>query len=98
MRFLISFGMTKKECHCEQTKVAWQSHFDYNRKAVIANERSECGNPINDYNPKKSSRACLWQAWWSHIDYLDVVLMFFKTNTMRENMRFLTMFGMTPSE
>ena len=50
----------------------------HNLQGVIANERSECGNPINDY--------------------YGMVLMFFKTNTMRENMRFLTMFGMTPSE
>jgi len=27
MRFLISFGMTKKECHCEATKLPWQSHY-----------------------------------------------------------------------
>jgi len=27
MRFLISFGMTKKECHCEHLKGAWQSHY-----------------------------------------------------------------------
>jgi len=48
-RFLISFGMTKKDCHCEATKLPWQSHYWL--------------------QPKKSSRACQRQAWWSHIDY-----------------------------
>jgi len=56
MRFLISFGMTKRECHCEHLKGAWQSHFDYNRKAVIANERNECGNPILTTTEKPSLR------------------------------------------
>jgi len=40
MRFLISFGMTKRGSHYEATKLPWQSHYDYNRKAVIANEVS----------------------------------------------------------
>jgi len=31
---------------------AWWSHIYYIPKAVIANERSECGNLIIDYNPK----------------------------------------------
>jgi len=43
-------GMTKKECHCEHLKGAWQSHFDYNRKAVIARQRSCRGNPIICYS------------------------------------------------
>gem|GEM_PF-3733735 len=31
MRFLVSLGMTKKECHCEATKLPWQSHIDYSQ-------------------------------------------------------------------
>jgi len=51
MKNIIKIKMRKKG-QGEATKLPWQSHIDYNRKAVIANERSECGNPIIDYNPK----------------------------------------------
>ena len=36
MRFLISFGMTKKECHCEATKLPWQSHYCYSQFIMLS--------------------------------------------------------------
>jgi len=68
-----TFGITMRVNIC----FLFVSLLGTTKKGVIARQRSCRGNPINDYNTKKSSRACQRQAWWSHIGYLGTVLMFF---------------------
>jgi len=56
MRFLISFGMTKKECHCEHLKGAGNSIMTTTEKPSLRGNRRLRGNPILTTTEKPSLR------------------------------------------